>query len=354
MRLKGLSSLLTPQDGSIDPKGKYPLKIDFNRFGGERMNGLDKLALSNLSSDRSFMHEQLASRVYAAMGVPAPRTAFAKVTIDGVYIGVYILVQPLDERFLKEHYGTADWADDGNLYKCVHNGKGVCNLAWHGGAREDYLLTDSCQPSYDDCGLVHKTHEDEPAWNHYRDLLHLIDVLNHAPAAELPEALDRVLDVEGVLRYLAATFVLSSYDSYLGKSNNFYLYHRPQDGRFTVLPWDMDGAYTGHGCTNRDDPTCGNAANAPLIGRIFAVPAWKARFEALVDEALAGPFTVAQHKTWVQALDALVGPLVAGDPNYPEPVSTYQALTTLTPGLGQPEGLLAFVGKRSAELAAKR
>jgi hypothetical protein len=161
VRLKGLSSLLTPQDGSIDPTGKYPLKIDFNRFGGERYKGLDKLSLSNLSSDRSFMHEQLASRVYAAMGVPAPRTAYAKVTIDGVYIGVYILVQPLDERFLKEHYGTADWADDGNLYKCVHNGKGVCNLAWHGGTAADYQLTETCQQSYDACGLVLKTHEDE-------------------------------------------------------------------------------------------------------------------------------------------------------------------------------------------------
>lgn len=356
VRLKGLSSLSFPSSGKIDPTRKYPLKIDFNRFGGPRLEGIDKLSLSNSINDRSFMRERLAARMYNKMGLPAPRTSYARVTIDGVYIGIYVVVQPVDKRFLKERFGTAGHLDDGNLYKCVHNSKGVCSLAWKGEDKVDYLLQDSCQPSYDDCGLVLKTNEDEAAWNSYGDLTHLIDVLNHTPIEHLKTALPKVLDVEAVLRYLAVTFVMSSFDSYLGKSNNFYLYHAMDSGRFSVLPWDFDGAYNGLYCKDLNDPACSGGSamtNYPLSGRILAVPAWNQRFREIVKEALDGPFTVDQHKTWITEFDGLVGEHVAGDPNYPNDLAHYKKLTTLTPLPGFTENMVAFVAKRRADLLAE-
>ncbi len=356
VRLKGLSSLNVPSSGPVDPVGKYPLKIDFNRFGGPRLFGADKISLSNLIQDRTQLREQLAARVYRAMGVPAPRITFARVHIDGALIGLYALVQPIDKRYLKERFGTAHFGDEGNLYKCVHNTKGVCSLLWKGAAKSDYLLTDACQPGYDDCGLVLKTHEDEAAWNHYRDLAHLTDVLTHTPTAHLETELPKVLDVESALRYVAVTFVLSSYDSYLGKSNNFYVYHQtagPQGGRFAVLPWDLDGAYHGGYCVDLADPTCsGNSAAYPLVGRLLAVPKWQQRFRELVLEALNGPYTVAWHKSQIAGLTKRIAADVAKDPNYPETVTKWQQLTTLNPPPEYTENLLAFVAKRRAALVA--
>mgnify|MGYP002632073792 CR=1 FL=1 len=350
-RLKGLSSLPW-SDGPIQPWRKYPLKVDFNRFGGPRLHGLDKISLSNTGQDLSFMRERLAARLYETMDVKAPRTTYAKVTIDKHPLGLYVMVQPIDKRFLKERYGTADSADDGNLYKCVHNGKGVCNLAYRGADKSEYLRTDSCQPSYEACGLVLKTHEDDPLWNDYSDLVHLLKVLNNTPDNQLEQLLTKVFDVDSFLRLLAVTFTMSSYDSYLGKSNNFYLYHRPTDGRFELLPWDFDGAYNGLYCNDIDNPTCGDVKNYPLVARILAVPAWNAKYRVYLQQLLTDHFTVAKHKEWVAEFDAQVGPFVAADPNYSKDVEHYKKLTTLDPLPGFTENIIAFVTERRTKLLA--
>lgn len=351
-RLKGLSSLPW-SDGPIQPWRKYPLKVDYDAFDGPSLHGVDKISLGNTGQDLSFMRERLAARLYKAMGVPAPRTSYARLTIDGHYIGVYVMMQVINKQFLKEHYGTDQSADDGNLYKCVHNGKGVCDLSYRGKDKASYRLTDSCQPSYEACGLVLKTHEDDPQWNDYGDLVHLLDVLNNTPLDQLESKLPEVLDVESFLRTLAVTFTMSSYDSYLGKSNNFYLYHRPTDGRFEMLPWDFDGAYNGLYCQDLDNPTCGDLANYPLVGRVLSVPAWKASYRATLKQLLQAHFTVDNHKSWIAEFDALVGPLVGGDPNYSKDFGYYKQITATTPSAGNTENLLTFVAQRRADLLKK-
>src|SRR5262249_27968826 len=56
--------------------------------------------------------EALAFAVFRVAGVPAPRTAFAEVTLtvpgkfDKEYLGLYIVVEPVDKAFLKEHFKT--------------------------------------------------------------------------------------------------------------------------------------------------------------------------------------------------------------------------------------------------------
>jgi hypothetical protein len=47
-------------------------------------------------------------------------------------VGLYVTAQVIDKRFLRERFGEADHADDGNLYKCVYNSFGACSLAWQG------------------------------------------------------------------------------------------------------------------------------------------------------------------------------------------------------------------------------
>lgn len=352
VRLKGLSSLIWP-GGPIQPYRKYPLKVDFNRFGGERYNGIDKLSLNNAIHDRTLMHERLAVRMYAAMNVKAPRTSYATLAVDGHNVGIYVLVQPIDKRFLKERYGTDDFADNGNLYKCVHNGKGVCNLAHRGSDKSQYLLTESCSQGYDECGLVLKTNEDDPQWNDYSDVAHLLEVLTYTAPAKLEQELAKVFDVDSFLRLLAVTFTISSYDSYLGKSNNFYLYHRPTDGRFEMLPWDFDGAYNGLYCNEVDNPTCGPAASYPLVSRILAVPKWRAQHRAYVAELLDKHFTVDQHKAWITEFDGQIGGLVGKDPNYPEDLAFYQQVTSLNPAPTFTENIIAFVQARRTKLLAE-
>ena len=69
--------------------------------------------------DPAKAREALAFAVFRAAGVPAPRTAFAEVTLtvpgkyDKEYLGLFTVVENVDKRFLADRFGT----DKGLLMK---------------------------------------------------------------------------------------------------------------------------------------------------------------------------------------------------------------------------------------------
>ena len=64
--------------------------------------------------DPSKAREALAFSQFNAMGVPAPRTAFAEVALtvlgrfDKQPLGLFTLVEDVDATFLSDHFGSAD------------------------------------------------------------------------------------------------------------------------------------------------------------------------------------------------------------------------------------------------------
>lgn len=339
VRLKGLNGLNIPP-GTINLGGKYPLKLDFNAMGGERFHGVDKISLNTNLQDPSMMRERLSLRMYLAMGIPSSRAAYAKVEIDGTHVGLYNAVQVIDKRYLKERFGTADGADDGNLYKCVYNSDGICSMTWRGDKKSDYYTT-SCPDGFDECGFVLKTNEDDPKLNDFKDLIAFLDVLAHASDESFPAAIDKVFDVDSFLRVAAVAFAISNHDSYFGKGHNYYLYRHPATGKFQYLPWDLDLTYGSTSCeADIGDPTCGQADTHPLVKRVFSVPAWRKAYLGYLKEVANTHLVVAKHQAWIDELDALIGPLVAADPNGPG-ATAYAA---------ERDGLLAFVTARRADI----
>src|SRR5580704_9767949 len=98
---------------------KRPLKLEFNRFETSAFHGLTSLQLHAMPMDPAKGREVLALSVFRAVGVPAPRTAFAEVTLtvlgkyDKEYLGLYTVVESVDKPFLEDRFGT----DKGVLMK---------------------------------------------------------------------------------------------------------------------------------------------------------------------------------------------------------------------------------------------
>ena len=365
-RFKGFSSLLFIMDQNLtfDPTLNYPLKLNFDYYGGERFHHQDKISLGNNWSDRSYMRERLTARAYEAMGVPVAQTAFAGVEVDDTYLGVYTMVQPIDKRFLKAHYGTADGMDDGNLYKCSRTEDTHCRLQWRGPNREDYITTD-CPQGYEECGLLLKTNEDDPTLNDYSDLINLLDVVNNTTDAEFAAQIETVFEVDSFLRLSAVTIGLASFDSYFGMGNNFYLYHRPDTGRFEMIPWDMNMSYGGFGCGHPGDPDpsipganmtqaavdgtfCGSSEDDyPLAERILAIPAYNAAYQGYLRELAETVLTNDLQQSWIDEFDALIGDRIATDPNYPGDEWSYlQAIGSEQSGQWFRYNLMDFVERR--------
>ena len=225
LRFKGNSSFRAARDSL-----KRSLKLDFTHFEKKlRFHGLTRLNLNNNAMDPSQMREALAYEVFRQAGVPAPRTAFVRVYLtlagrcDHQYVGLYTLVEQVDEQFLKDRFGTKK----GLLLKPDL----PPGLAFLG---EDW---DAYQERYDP-----KT-TGTPADR--ERLIAFTRLLNQADDTEFRARLEKFIDPTACLRFFAVQAAVANLDGPLFIGHNFYLYLNPGDNRFTFLPWDLNEAFGG-------------------------------------------------------------------------------------------------------------
>lgn len=345
VRLRGYGALSQVEDRELP--AKFPLKLDFDRYGGPRYHGVDRVNLATNRDDFSLMRDRLTARLLLALGVQAPRTAYAKVHVEGVYVGVYTLEQQIDKRFLKERFGTVAGADDGNLYKCIPSVgvENVCNMKWRGNDKAAYRVTGECPDGYDVCGLVQETNEDDEGSNSYADLIAFFALLDQTSDAEFATVIAQRFEVDAFLRFMAVNVCLANGDSLAyGKPNNYYLYLRPDTGRWTLLPYDFDQSYGGpdpEGKAGSPLPTQDAFANNALSRRIMAVPAFLAQYEQYVHQVATVWMEAGQQAAWIGEFDALLAPEIPTDPNIP--LKAYQ--TAIGP---TPSGLVGFAAARRA------
>lgn len=203
---------------------KPGLKVDFNKYvSGQEFHGYKSLVLDNLVQDTSLLRERLAFKVFDAMGIPAPQNAFARLTVNNGYAGVYNLVEPVSKPFLKARLGD----DSGNLFDYEYPGE---YFFTYSGPDPGAYIPDPFQP---------QTHEEDldPS-----GLVEFIRVINEAPNATFIQDVGRFLDVARFLTYLAVENALAEYDGFAGEfgMNNFYLYQYGGQTKFELIPWDKD------------------------------------------------------------------------------------------------------------------
>lgn len=219
IRTKGNTSLTFVANSDSD---RYSFKLDFDYYDDNgSYYGLKKLCLNNNYSDNSSMREYIAYQIMGEMGLDVPECAYSHITVNGEEWGLYLAVEPVDEVFLAAHFADAT----GDLYKPEGVGGTGANLVYNGDDISAYT------------GLNLKTNLNS---SDGKEILALMQALEDG------EGLEEVLDVEKALKYIAANVALANFDSYLGvTTHNFYLYE--ENGRFTIIPWDMNLAFGGFG-----------------------------------------------------------------------------------------------------------
>jgi spore coat protein H len=225
VRYKGNSSF-----GATQGKLKRPFKIDLARYNsGQTFHGEKKLTLNTNVMDASASREVLSYAVYRRLGVPAPRTAYVRLTItvpgkyDKEFAGLYTLVESIDKTFLKHQFGSSK----GLLLKPER----VAPLEYLGDEWNAY--ENRYQP---------KTPADAKS---KRRLIEFTKLVQKADDKTFRQDIDKYLDVDEFLRFLAATVALSSMDSFIGLNHNYFLYLDSKTNKFVFLPWDFDHSLGG-------------------------------------------------------------------------------------------------------------
>lgn len=198
---------------------KPSFSIRFDEFDNTAdLHGLHKLLLNSSLQDPTFLREKLGAETHARAGLPAARIAHAKVSLNGVDKGIYVVVEAIDKDFLQLHLGK-DY-DNGNLYEGPCCGDFATN--------EPYRLNEV-------------TLDDEKKDNRTRDDINaLAAVITTTSDAMLAAELAKKLDVDQYIKIFALEGLLLHRDGYAFGLNNYYLYDHPLDARFVFFPHGMD------------------------------------------------------------------------------------------------------------------
>ena len=94
-------------DGNGNP-GKSAFILNLDKYVDDQAHlGLEKLTVNNLVQDDSCIHETAGYALFREGGVPAPRTAYASLSLNGESKGLYLLVESQDNsEFLDDWYDT--------------------------------------------------------------------------------------------------------------------------------------------------------------------------------------------------------------------------------------------------------
>ncbi len=327
IRAKGSSSLTYVID---DESGRISLKVDFNLLHDMLyFRGLKKLNYNNNYRDPTMMRERLAYELFAQMGVPAPRATHVDLWVNDNHMGLYTQVEQVDETFLRANFENGG----GDLYK---PGLSSASLDWSGRQLD---RIEGMQP------------ETNQRLTDHSALLRLLDVLNNEPEETFSVAIEEVLDVDEVLRFLAVESMLVCLDSYLGRSLNYYLYE--EEGRFVIIPWDLNESFGTYKCGLEkqdiinfciDEPTCGPMAERPLIDRLLSHEPYLQIYHGYLQELLDGPFAVDNMEARIDELAEMIRPYVETDEMKFHPIEDFEK--NLTEDVGRYFGLKSFVAKR--------
>ena len=190
------------------------LKIKLNHIDKEGgIEGLTNLTLNNNKQDTSLMSQFMGYALFNAIGSPAPRCAYAKVTVNGESLGIYSHVETVRKSLLKRAFGNSK----GPLYE---------------GTVVDF---------YEGWGnsFEHKRGDDTRGRAHINAL---IDLLADPKATEAD--IGELIDLESFYKFWAAEGVVGFWDGYSGNKNNFFVYLNPEDSKFHFTPWGMDSIFT--------------------------------------------------------------------------------------------------------------
>jgi hypothetical protein len=279
---------------------KKSFKINIDKFLDQNFYGLSELNLIGNQNDPSILRAKLCWDFFREAGLPACRTSHVRVYVNGTYMGVYLNVEQIDNRFADVRFDDGT----GNLWKCLWGS----DLAYQGS--NPTLYTDD---NYD---LVENEFQ-----NNYSELAQFINVLNNTTLALLPCELEKVFNVHDYLKIMAADMLLGNWDNYIFNKNNFYLYHNEKTGKLEYIPYDLDNTlgidWVGIDWGQRNLYSWTTSSNRPLFTRLLQIPAYRNEFSNYVNEFVATTFNANAIELQAQQIQSMISTAAFEDPLRP-------------------------------------
>jgi hypothetical protein len=177
--------------------------------------GRDDLNLNAEYSDKTYMRQYLCTRIFRDSGQPCYATEHVTVHLNGVFHGIFLLVENVDKGFLEK------WSlsTKGDLFK----------------ATKDH----ACLSHYDNVRKFweRKWPKKDTTWT---VLETLISKLNATPPANYVEMAQEVFVYDNLVNTIAVNMLIGNRSTYY---HNYFMFRSPKKDQWRYLPWDMDNTF---------------------------------------------------------------------------------------------------------------
>ncbi len=269
VRVRGLASRSAVKPG---------LLIDFNRYTAEQaFLGMSALVLDNALRDASLVRERVSMAFIKRMGQPAPRESFARVYINGLYEGLYVLVEAVDSAFLAREVG------DGFGYLFEHKFVGGFYGEFLGDDYAPYKLRFTAQ-----------THRLESDYTLYAPIRELFREVNQEVDILWRERVGWLVDLPQVVTHVAIETFLAEGDGFLGGSGmaNFFLHRPVATNVHRLIAWDRDTTFQ-----DVESPVFTRVAENALMSRALRFSDLRALFLDVLEQCARS----AAQDRWLEA-----------------------------------------------------
>ena len=214
IRTKGASSL---DDVKMMKSERFSFTVKLNKYvKGQKYHGMTKLLLNNNIWDATQMKDAIVYDMCHFIGLPAPLTNYARITLNGKFFGYYLLVEPVDKHFCMRNYPD----EVSNIYKPYHN------LAYTGEEMKNYAEISNYAKVNGDVASMQR-------------------VVAALRSVDEGKDIDAHVDVESVMKYMALQTMAVNFDCMTGHNTQNYYLHEA-GGKISLIPWDYNLAWGGY------------------------------------------------------------------------------------------------------------
>jgi len=297
VRYKGNSSY-----SSENAKNSLNIKLDY-MIGDQEYDNFGTLKLSNAYKDPSFVREVMAYEI-ARNYMPASFSNFAKVTINGTYIGLYTSNQDVDKYFAKTYFGS----------KTNPFFKGEPDHANRNTRIGIWGYAGSLSSAY----ASYYEMESDEGWD---ELVNFLNVFNNDVSS-----IEDVLNVDRHLWMLAFDNLLANLDAPINIEHNYYLC-QDNAGRFNPILWDLNMCFGGFkkisgssdisitGMQQLNPYMNESSSSYPIIKQILSNERYKKMYVAHIKTIIKDYFTDGTYRDRVLELQDIIDTEVQNDPN---------------------------------------
>jgi hypothetical protein len=199
-----------------DISGKAAFKIKMDAFvQGQTLLGVSRITLNNMVQDPSYLRETISYRLYRNLGIPAPRTGYANVSLNGIDYGLHLNVETMNKQMLKRWGHTSD-----QLFKGA--------VPW---------FPDLWRGSEDMFAIESGNKDDTSQLTNFM-------AINELSGKAWWDAISLRMDMELLTVSWASEIHSGHWDGYVRNLNNYFV-NFDDNGKVMILPWGVDQTWGG-------------------------------------------------------------------------------------------------------------